>query len=228
MTTIFVYDLTPRSEQYLSEGWMIPVFVLCLLGFAWVRVNYGRRVPQLFSNLLNVRLMRQTMREELVLTHRASLVFSSMFVLQVSLLFYLLNVSWSLQTLPGSGLAFYGKAVVLVILIYTIKLLGIQIVQWVTMSDYSLSEYTYNIFLMNKIMGILLFPILLCTIFVDTASARILLWAAAGVVVILFLYRLIRGMLTAITQGVSPVYIILYLCTLEILPLLLLFKVVGF
>lgn len=224
---MLAYTLELRNHSQMSETWMIPVFVICLLGLAWVRVNYGRRVPQLFSNLINVRLMRQTMREELVLTHRASLVLSGFFILQFGLLWYLVSVNWNLETVVGTGFEMYWKMTLLVVLVYFIKLLFIRVIQWITMGEHTLNEYEYAIFLSNKSLGLLLFPLLLCVIFLDPVGARYVLIASIGIALVFYLFRVIRGIFSAFTQSVRPVYIILYLCTLEILPLLLLVKFIG-
>ncbi len=221
------YILDPRKTEYLSETWMIPLFLVCLVALAWVRVNYGRRIPQLFSDLVNVRLMRQTMREELVLSHRASLAISGVFVLQFSLFWYLLEVRSVVSIASGTGFNLFWKYVILVVLVYFIKIMLVRIIQWVVEGDFSLGEYIHTIFLSNKVLGLVLFPLLLFALFTDYKGSQFLLTTALVSVGLMYVFRLFRGSANALAQGIRPVYIILYLCTLEILPLLLFVKFIS-
>ncbi|MFT5183792.1 MAG: hypothetical protein ACI84C_000919 [Flavobacteriales bacterium] len=206
---------------------MIPLFFGCLVAIAWVRVNYGRRIPQLFSDLINVRLMRQTMREELVLSHRASIAVSSIFVVQFSLLLYLWEVRSGVSIASGTGFNLFWKLVVLVVLVYFVKIMLLRIIQWVIEGDFSLNEYIHTIFLSNKVLGLLLFPLLLFSLFTDYQGSQFLLIVALASVGLMYVFRLFRGAGNALMQGIRPVYIILYLCTLEILPLLLFMKFIS-
>jgi hypothetical protein len=197
---------------------MIPLFFGCLVAIAWVRVNYGRRIPQLFSDLINVRLMRQTMREELVLSHRASIAVSSIFVVQFSLLLYLWEVRSGVSIASGTGFNLFWKLVVLVVLVYFVKIMLLRIIQWVIEGDFSLNEYIHTIFLSNKV---------LFSLFTDYQGSQFLLIVALASVGLMYVFRLFRGAGNALMQGIRPVYIILYLCTLEILPLLLFMKFIS-
>lgn len=167
------------------------------------------------------------MREELVLSHRASLAVTSVFVLQFSLLWYLWQIRSGVTIASGSGFNLFWKLVVLVVLVYFVKIMLVRIIQWVIEGDFSLNEYIHTIFLGNKVLGLLLFPLLLFTLFTDYKGSQLLLIIALASVGLMYVFRLFRGAANALTQGIRPVYIILYLCTLEILPLMLFVKFIS-
>jgi len=50
-----------------------------------------------------------------------------------------------------------------------------------------------------------------------------LFFATGGIFLFLLLFRIVKGFTSAIAQGISWYYIILYFCTLEILPILVLY-----
>jgi hypothetical protein len=85
--------------------------------------------------------------------------------------------------------------------------------------------YQLNTLIFNQITGIAIFPFALMAFYWENTTFLII-----GVVIVslLFGYRLFRGILTGLAnKNYNLLYLFLYLCTLEILPLLLLVKVVS-
>jgi hypothetical protein len=116
------------------------------------------------------------------------------------------------------GFLFYLVLVGGIFGIYLIKRIGIRMVKLVADGDFGLGEYEFSVFLINRILGILLFPLGLLVAYAPIFYLPALIYTTAGVVLILFLYRLMRSLLTALETGVTPFYILFYICTLEILP----------
>ena len=85
-------------------------------------------------------------------------------------------------------------------------------------------EYSHNENLFNKNVGLLLFPIIILFPYVPENSKEFVLFAGLFFFGIMVLLRIFRGMQIIIRKGVSPFYMILYLCAIEILPVLLLVK----
>jgi len=54
-----------------------------------------------------------------------------------------------------------------------------------------------------------------------------LVWVGAGIFILLYFYRIIRLLFIFIKQRVSILYFILYLCALEVLPVLIVIKLLG-
>jgi hypothetical protein len=83
-----------------------------------------------------------------------------------------------------------------------------------------LREYLYVVFLVNKAAGIILLPLALGLIYLNVGALQKIFFACIVVLLILGLYRVVQGALLSVGYRVQKVYIILYLCTLEIMPLL--------
>ena len=102
--------------------------------------------------------------------------------------------------------------------LYFFKGVIITVIKFVVGSDYSLSEYRINTFLLNRVAGLLLLPFSIAAAYLDIDSVRIVLIGALIVMLLFVAFRLVRGIAGALENGVSPAYIFLYICTLEILP----------
>ena len=91
--------------------------------------------------------------------------------------------------------------------------------------DRPVASYIFNIFLINNMLGLMLIPIVVTIAFVVTYSTGIVIYAGVALVIIAFIYRLVRAFTIWMTlSGVSIFYLILYFCTLEIAPLVIIVK----
>jgi hypothetical protein len=86
-------------------------------------------------------------------------------------------------------------------------------------------EYIKNIIIFNLIGGIVLLPLMLL---IQYGSREIFIFFAYGIIALLLIIRFIRGFIIGLSdQKFSLYHLFLYLCTLEILPVLILAKFVD-
>jgi hypothetical protein len=67
-------------------------------------------------------------------------------------------------------------------------------------------------------IGLILFPLGLGIAYFPLYQAKSIVMVSAAIVLAGIAHRLIRSLLTAVESGVTPFYILFYICTLEILP----------
>lgn len=219
-------DPVPRPEPSLYEYWMLPVFLVVFIFLAYVRVTYPKRMQLLLRGMVNMRSVQTTMRDELLLSHRASGLFTVTFVLMTALTLYMAGVTYENRWLGTGGIVPYGGLVLVVAAAYTVKLVTIKIVQWIFRTEQPLQEYLFNVFLLNKVLGLALLVVNLFLCFDLKSHVPIWLNVAVGLFALMWLMRIARGLVLAAQYRIGLLYIILYLCALEILPLLLIVKVV--
>jgi MFS family permease len=221
-----MYEGTPIQAPNIAEDWMAVVFVLTLIGIAWLRHNDPRRIQRLFLSIFNVRLLRQVLREEIAFSNSTSFVLSTIALFGISLFLYVGKMVLGVEAIEGSGLLLFGKISLLVFIVYLIKFLGIRAIQILGDGDFGLSEYVFNVFLFNQIAGLVLMPVMAIAVYVSLPFALIVTAAGAVVLSSFILIRIGRGLSNAMRLHVRPFYIVLYLCALEFLPLALLIKVI--
>ena len=79
-------------------------------------------------------------------------------------------------------------------------------------------ENSYNLFLFPQFVGLVLLPIIIVA-HLNIPLIPVFTWLFFTVIGLLLLYLNWRGIIFAFQQGISLYYIILYICTLEILPI---------
>jgi len=225
----FTEIFTPllKESYLLGEPWMFYVFVFIGVLIAITQWNYSKNIREIFYAVINIRMLREILREEIVLTSRASQLLIIMAHLSLAMFFYL---ALSCYQICLAGLSISGFLMFLLILtaitfIYFVKIMVVQGMRFLFNGDYSLTEYEFNYGLLLKIAGIGLFPVSLLLAYSKAIPSSFLVVMGLVMIVASMVWRWARGWLNAATNRISIVYIILYLCTLEILPAVVLLKV---
>lgn len=213
----------PRVSYNLSEDWMALVFVTALLLIIRVRISSPGKFNKALNAIINIRLMRQMIREETsMIRHQFMLL--SVFCLSAGMVIYLLFKHLGIEIPQLHGPLLYLALTLGFGVLYGLKSLLIQIVRFLSSGDYGLEEYHHNVFLVLRILGLVLFPISLFLAYSPVDWFPYFLWTILVLVAIAFLFRTFRGMLNSLRAGVSLFYIFFYICTFEILPILVFYK----
>jgi hypothetical protein len=218
-------EMQPTERTANNDYWTVIVFLVALSSLAWMRVMHSRRFGQLLTSFVANRYVKQLIREEFVLSHGASIALTTNFILVGSLFVYGAADYFDWNITGATGFTLYLQICAAIVATYVAKVIFMRLVQFLFNADYGLVEGRFNVFLSNQMLGLVLLPIVLGITYMQPDVRYVLILLSVGLVGLLFVYRLFRGILTALSYNVSKFYLFLYLCTLEILPLVVLIKV---
>ena len=214
----------PRLIQRQSTDWIAILVILCLVVLAWVQSNYSKRLRQIIRSVALPYYVNQLEREGNLFNERITLGLGFIYLTSVSLLIYEFFQFYSFVD--------FGMPNFLIFLIIFTGVIGYMLVKTlltqatgVIFKTLELAHsYRLNALIFNHTIGLFLFPVLLFALYFQ---ANPFIWIALGITSILLAYRFMRSISIGLLNTKFPVfYLILYLCTLEILPLLLLIKVI--
>lgn len=222
-----VENLLPELRQVpnLYEYWMLIAFFVMLSIIAYMRVAYTRRLYRLFSSLIRIQILRQVMREELVFSHRVSVLLFINFALVIGMILFGATkfYGWTVWSLAGWELYIALSAIVAGS--YLLKLILSALLRKILRDPGLIKEYLFEVFLVNKAIGVVFLPFAIAISFINVGNLHVL-FIIVGILFVLFvLFRLFQGLAMSLSYPVSRVYIILYLCTLEILPFMIVWKI---
>lgn len=219
-------EIIPRAPLNLSEDWMIVIFLFAFISLAYTRALYPARLIRQWKSTWELRSLHQAIREE-PNTPRAYLLFNISFLLVSSLAVFLIAKFFHIQPAGYSGVLLYLILLAAMALVYLIKIIGIALVQFIADGDFGLSEYRYNVLLINRTIGLLILPFTLFLTYAPTLSVKPVIYVIAVLFALMILYRIFRGLINARSLGVPSFYIFFYICTLEILPLAVCIKAIA-
>jgi hypothetical protein len=188
---------------------------------AYIRMVYSKRFGLLFKTAARLQILRQVMREELLFSHRASLVLFAHFVVMASLIIYAAFNFYGVVDEESIGISLYLIVFFGLLLLYLLKFLFMGVLRWVYQDKGLLREYRFEVFSVSKILGIIYLPLALISVSVNVGKLEWVFPLAALLFGVSFVFRAVQGLAMSFSYNVSRIYIILYLCTLEILPFVL-------
>jgi len=107
---------------------------------------------------------------------------------------------------------------------WAFKIFIMNLLNLIFKTDYTNNAYKLNILVTLSIIGFMLIPVLVFAVYLKSVW---LLYIALGLIGSFSLFRLIKGFLIGISlTRFSYFFLFVYLCTLEILPLLVVAKLI--
>lgn len=214
------HDNRPRYAQWLGN---VVLFSFVIMVF--FRLTYPRRFTQFFRAVVSTKGLHSLMREWGPM-NVLSVVFSLMHTIGFAIFIY------AGSAVLGAPLNFTGNWVIDLSILSAIttfvvygKYVTIVILAWLFQLRDSGRRYLANQIVFSFIFSLMLFPILLSIIYNPSVPA---LLTSAALLALLHVFRLLRSFAIGLSERHIPLlYLFLYLCTLEIVPLVLLFKAVS-
>ena len=218
-------SLLAKKKEVPFESW--PAFFLfcSFVIVVFLRSRSYKESAQIVQAFFSFKASRQLEREEYRLNKIPSILLSLLFVSSLSLFLVNLNDYYQFITLNISGLKLYGVFFVSLLVIYVLKFFFLAILAWLTKAENQISEYVFTVFITNKGLGVFLFPVLVSLEYIGV-DARSIIFVGFFICLLFYVLRLVRGTQIALSSSYfSFFHLFLYLCTLEIFPLLVLMKV---
>lgn len=203
------WQLLERSSSLDMVTWI--VIGICILLILTVRLIHVDYIPFIFSRQKNK-------SDVLPLWSWSSVLLILNFFLIFSLSLFHLSQLLIRSWMP----TFYLIILAAISGLYLSKLVVSSVIRRVF--EYKAPFYVkiYSYFFQTA--GIILLPIYIFSYFISTSYQSAIFILFLSIFIILVLIREIKGLIKAFSYKISLFYIILYLCTLEILPLVLIVK----
>jgi len=198
--------------------------VLSFLLFATVRLIFNKYLSQLIQSTINYSTFSRLFRERYFNLFHASFRLDLIFSMVMALFGYQVLSVYKINF--GTSRSFYVYLICLGIVIgyFIAKRIIFYLVGILTESKREVQEYLFSISVFNRVLGLFLLPVSATIAFVPVSQVQPLLLIGLGIIVIFYLLSLIRGSKIFLKKQYSISYLILYLCTLEFLPLLLIYN----
>ncbi len=213
--------LLDKNDNY----WIAVLLMLGLSLVVLIRVTSPKKFFILIRSFFSFNAAKQLIREDYRLNKGSSLILIFLFLVNFPFLLFKINEYYKLYPYSFNDFYFYLILLFLVVLSYFVKFVFLKIMGSLTRNQLLADEYSYYSFLSIKGAGLFVYPAL---IFLEYSQISNVSFIVAGLVICATFYvlRLVRGMLILInSDGVSIFHLFLYLCGLEIIPLIVIIKI---
>jgi hypothetical protein len=223
------HELQPRHVQpvihltnydYLVAG----ILFISFCAFVWLYVSNQKRLGQLIKSFYPNRFGNQLSRDEYSVSNRVGFLLSLLFLFTIPLF-------------AGQVIDYYGIDIKLnktkmyltivtgLVIMYFLKYSAIRLSGFIFKVGKETLDYSSAMFVFINILGLFMLPVVICLEFVKQINPRIFIYTGGFFIISFLCMRVLRGIVIGISSNrVSKFYLFLYLCTLEIVPFVILVK----
>jgi hypothetical protein len=213
----------PMVHKPEHSDWIFAILVLGFILVAWGMVFYYKRFLTVLYATFSKRHLSQLAREGNLLQERIAVSLSAVYILTMSLMAYQSNeffINWHDPVLNGFRL--FLLIVLLLVLFWALKLFAMNLLSVVFKTHQSNHEYVVNILLFSTLSSLVLLPLLVLSVYLNSWILLII-----GLIInsLIFIIRFIKGMMIGVQlTRFSYLFLFVYLCALELLPLVVILK----
>jgi hypothetical protein len=182
-------------------------------------------IVKLFSQFSQSSIRMMQNREQLLQNSLASFIMNIGFVMSFSLLATL--IIFNAHLLPINFWEGFLYMCLFFLGLYIGKFICLTFAGYIFNTIELVQTYIFVVFMINKVLGILLIPFIGILAFAKPFLHPFAIWGASLLMVLLLLYRYLFS-LTSVRNKlhVSSFHFFLYLCAFEVIPLLILYKLI--
>ncbi|MDX9848290.1 MAG: DUF4271 domain-containing protein [Tenuifilaceae bacterium] len=221
-------SIKPLTNNQTSISWTFYPVLASLVLLLFLKMFFSKHLTEFFRSILYFHIGNKFTKDNSFLLNRFFRLLDVIFfvTLPVSTIIALDHFDFLQNTgIPSPLIALY----------LILGLLGFRIFLYITslatgyISDFNseFSQIHANKILYTRAMGIILVPLNALYLYSEGIAQQVFLYFTAGLLIILIIGRLLRTFQVFLYNGFSVFYLFLYLCALEIIPILIVLKEIA-
>ncbi len=207
-----------------NYDWLTFLLLVALAVFASVRTTWNKYMLHLFQSVVNnatsVRLFQEKNTSDLQGAFQLDILFYLVFSVFT---FQLLN--FFQVDLPFENGRLFLFSIGLIVAYFLIKKLIYRFFGFLIEKAGETKEYLFNMNNFTRVAGIVLFPVVTVIAFYPFSNIKVPVFSGIFLVGTIYFLLITRGFTILLNKQFSIFYLFLYFCTLEFLPLVLLYKI---
>ena len=213
-----------EKVQVQQPTWYFIYLVLLIGLFAWIRLYYGNILTQTVQASTNFQVANKMFKNNSLLQNQLDGALYLFYFLSMAFLLYYMELRIGLfpYEIQGGLLLLFNLALLLATFLARVVLHSITGILFNRIRI--VREYLYNMFIFNKLSGLVALPLMFLLVYTKGTLQELIFWTSIFVISSIVVMRLIRAVVFSYRKEVLVFYMFLYLCALEIAPLVLLYR----
>jgi len=209
------------------QNWLLFTVLFLFFAVGFVRFFFSSDFHLIVSAYFQDRLLQQISKEDTVLTSWSFIFLYVIFSFTLALFISIYN-GYVLQDLTFLKFSSFLKLVGIVAILFVLKITVIRFVAFVFEIQRLVREYVTVLYLAYFNAMLIFLPTILIACLIPSEYLQYVVWFAIVLTLLLFLFRMLKtGFHLVVHSKFSIFYLILYLCCLEIAPILILVRSIS-
>lgn len=212
-----------QYKQNISDPYIFYSLLFIVAIIAFIRVSFPKYFESLFQLFLQTSFRQKQTKEQLLQDSLASLFSNILFVVSVGMFIALLANRY--QWINENFWWLFGYSCAILAIVYSVKYIFLKFSGWVFNEVQAANTYIFIVFLVNKVLGICIVPFAFIMAFSISKIVTIASTISIIIIALLLIYRYVASLGTIRSSlKVNALHFFLYLCAVEVLPLLIMYK----
>ena len=207
-----------------SYTWYFYLLVFMTIGYIVARKYLGSMLSSIFTASVRYNNASGMFNDNSQLQRHRDQVLDSLYFVNMAFFLMLLSGFYHIKPYGLNGFKLLLIYTGMLVAFYLIRILLASVTGHVFFISQLLKKHLYMGFTYNKLMGILLLPLNFMIVYIRSPLNKYVLFFALLVILTILFMRIIRGIELTAKERILNLYLFLYLCALEIVPVLLFYK----
>jgi hypothetical protein len=211
-----------------GESWVMAVIGFLIILFAVLKFTFAKQLMSIMQSFFSNRALVNLNKEDNLFTSWPFLLLFIQFGFIIGMFFYLMAHYRQIDN-ADKGFQFYLTISILIIGLYVFKIIVLRLLGYLFNVQKPVNEYVSILYLSYFNASLLFMPLVIAFALSPLKYGTFYIAMAGVLLVIIFVFQFIRAGINILSHyRFSKVYLFLYFCTLEICPILILIKAIGF
>lgn len=217
------YNISIKEKK--NDNWLSILLLLCFILLAISKFIFRKRFSNLFKAFWARNYSNQLMREGNIFKEQLGIAMFLLYLISTPIFYSISFIHFFPNYEPSLNLTIVIQASALSLILWAYRILYIKTTAFIFKTHKPSDEILTQLFIFNLISGIAVLPFITLYYYSEIAIFLII-----GIAIWSFIqiYRFIRLFVIGFSYSIfSGLHLFLYLCTLEIVPIVILIKIVN-
>jgi hypothetical protein len=217
---------TVAIRPEIIPAWYFYSVLSIVFLIAFIRTFYYKFVIEYFSSSVSYQLSLKVLNDAGIIRKRLGLLLNLVYLLSGGLYLYTILNYFDLHPFGFSGLGLLFLSILSLLMLELFRVLVAGLVAFFFDRKILFKDFMFHFFIYNKILGLVLVPFIFSIPYLHGILQDVVVYVSLMLTLSVYLVRLLRITIFVIKNVVLLFYLFLYLCVLEILPVLILIRLI--
>ncbi len=230
LTSDVIYKSTEISDQanlLISNHQPLWCFLLLFLLFVAIAISqifFGGLLRGAFQAAVRYSVVVGMFNDNSLVQRQKDNILYIIYFLSAAFLIYIIDIRYSLYPFELSGFLLFLVNIVFLVSLFFARIFVLKLTAHIFNQHRLFNEYLYHSFSLNKLFGILFIPLDFLLVYTSDFVHDLSFYIAFVFVAVLLGMKAVKGIVFSFKKRVFSFYLFLYLCALEIVPILLIYN----
>lgn len=217
-------DISGQLLLANQPAWYFMILFLLFASIAVSQIYFKGLLQNTFQTVIRYSVTVGMFNDNSQVQRQKDNILYAIYFISFAMFILVLENRWSLYPYDITGFRLFLWNIAFLLGIFYTRIFLLNVVAHIFKQRKLFQEYLYHVFSLNKLFGIISIPLVFLLIYTENTINEICFILAISMFLMMIIMKAIKGFIFSIEKHVFNFYLFLYLCALEIVPILLMYK----